>query len=97
LFGFIISDSKTENWSGDDVVGIGTRLWAGLSGVLFPARSDRLWGPPSLLNRCRGFLAGRESGGKGARREAEHSQASLTEVYNDCSYASNTLSVAKAV
>jgi len=97
LFGFIINDNKTENLSGDDVVDIGTRLWAGLSGVLFPARSVRLWDQPSLLSRCRGFLAGRESGGKGARREAEHSRASLTGVCNDCSYASTTLSVAKTM
>lgn len=72
MFDFIIKDSKTEKWSGDDVVCRGAVLWAGLSGILFPARSDRLWGPPSLLNRRRGFLAGREGGGKWAGREAEH-------------------------
>lgn len=97
MFGFIINDSKTEKWSEDDLVGRGTGLWAGLSRILFPARSVRLWGPPNLLNRCRGFLAGSEGGGKWAGREAEHSRASLTEVYDDCSYMSTTLSIAKTM
>jgi len=65
-----VHDSKIENWSRDDVVGIGTRLWAGLSGILFPARSDRLWGPSSLLNRCREFLPRKNGRGNGAEHSA---------------------------
>ena len=74
--------------SRNNVVGLATRLLAGLSGVRFPfllsKHPDRLWGPPNLLfSKYWGYFPGVEW----PMCEVNHSPPSNAEVRNKWSYA----------